>query len=50
VVTLNDENGISLDTTALVKNNVVRHNNQDAGMFEDIETCAGCTLIDNDTP
>jgi hypothetical protein len=50
VVTLNDENGINLDTTALVKNNVVRHNNQDGTTFEDIETCAGCTLIDNDTP
>lgn len=50
IVTLNGEHGINLGGEALVKNNVAHMNNQSTGSFVDIEDCATCTLVDNETP
>lgn len=50
IVTFNEEHGINLGGETLVKNNVAHMNNQSAGAFFDIEACATCTLVDNETP
>lgn len=50
IVTLNGEHGINLGGEALVKNNVAHMNNQSVGPFFDIEACATCTMVDNETP